>query len=265
MKRIFKATCLSLLILPVTTFSQFPFKGDVIFVPCSPCYSFTGYYLGANVGWKFASYTTDFETDSFVTDDVVTPPQEFEFDTNKNSFTGGGQIGYNLQRNHFLFGFEADWNTQSIGDTNVIEVTNNPAFVEGDTFKTKTRWENSYRLRLGYVYRNWLFYGTAGVSRINYQVTANVLSPDDSNASTSKDTVQETALGETIGIGTELALSKYWSIGTEYRFSTYPGQNFHMNNIEVQASPAVSTPINAHVRGLTTNQLLFKVNFRVYA
>lgn len=262
MKRIFKVASLCLLLLPITTFSQIPYKGDVRFVPCMLCYNFTGYYIGANTGWKWASYSTTFETEAFTVDGVTTLPQDYKINANKNSFTGGGQIGYNMQLRQFLFGFEADWNSQNIGDNPVIVTSTSPVFIPGDNFKTKTRWESSYRLRLGYVYRNWLFYGTVGVSRINFQVTANLLSPDDDNTSIMKDTENRTSTGETVGIGTEWALSKYWSVALEYRFSTYPGKNIHLNNLH---ESTVEIPVSASVRGLNTNQALFKVNFRVYA
>jgi len=265
MKRIFKAACLILLILPISTFSQFPFKGDVVFVPCSPCYNFIGYYAGANAGWKWASYQTNFETGAFTVDDVVTPPEEVEINADKNSFTGGGQIGYNMQLRQFLFGFEGDWNAQSIGDSEVIVTSGSPVFKEGDSFKTKTRWENSYRIRLGYVYRNWLFYGTAGVARINFAVTTDLLPPNRSDAKALEESENKTSTGETVGIGTEYALSRFWSVGLEYRYSIYPGKNFRIENLDVGRTSAVSTPVYANVRGLNTNQLLFKVNFRVYA
>ncbi|HEX2549350.1 MAG TPA: outer membrane beta-barrel protein [Gammaproteobacteria bacterium] len=264
MKRIFKVTCLSLLLFPLATFSQFPFKGEVPlaapFAPCMPCYNFTGYYVGANVGWKWVSYKTTFETDAFSVDGTTTPPQEFEIDAHPNSFTGGGQVGYNLQLRQFLFGFEADWNSQSAGDDETVTSDASTVFVAGDSFKTKTRWENSYRLRLGYVYRNWLFYGTAGISRINFHLSANLL---DTNGETIDDTEGRTSTGETIGFGTEYALTRYWSVGLEYRYAIYPGKNIHLQSLTV--ADGVTTPVTASVRGLNTNQVLFKVNFRVYA
>jgi outer membrane immunogenic protein len=243
------------------------FKGEhMLFSSCIPCHTFTGYYLGANTGWKWASYETTFNSQAFTVGGVATPPESFEFNSSKNSFTGGGQVGYNLQTRQFLFGFEADWNAQSIGNNATIETsTSNPVFVAGDTFKTKTRWENSYRLRMGYVYRNWLLYGTAGVSRIAFQVTGNLLSPDATNNSVMVDTVKKTSTGETVGVGTEVILSKYWSVGLEYRYSMYPGKNYHMDDLTVNSSPFIQTPINVKVRDLNTNQVLFKVNFRVYA
>src|SRR5437763_9672797 len=71
------------------------YKAPAIAAPL--VYNWTGFYIGANVGWGRAR-----------TDDV-----------NANGVIGGGQIGANWQINNFLLGVETDlqWSDQKKAET----------------------------------------------------------------------------------------------------------------------------------------------------
>src|SRR5437867_6881602 len=72
----------------------------------APAYDWSGFYIGGNVGW--ASGTTSISDPGFDWFGGT-------FDRRKDSFTGGGQIGWNHQRGRAVFGVEADMNWLNLG------------------------------------------------------------------------------------------------------------------------------------------------------
>lgn len=265
MKRIFCASSMVVAVLiPTLCFAQSNYKGyKGGFMP----YSFTGYYLGANIGWKWESFSTDINTDAFERlDGVIIPEQTFAFDTNNNVLTGGGQIGFNYQVRHLLFGVEADWNKMNVSDeVDVPFGIVSPVFLPSDCFKVNSHWESSYRIRLGYVLNNWLFYGTAGIARINIQVKTNFVESELEELlfGGEAEDEEDTLTGGTVGIGTEYAITNHWSVGLEYRYASYGGTTLNMGELSVPNTfLTADTEVTAKVDNLKTNQVLAKANFR---
>jgi outer membrane immunogenic protein len=94
--------------------------------PVVSVFSWTGVYLGANLGYGWAN--------SDVSDD--------------NGFVGGGQIGYNYEfDNHLVLGVEGDI------DATGMEFGGNDV-----------DYLFSGRARLGYAFDRWMLYGTGGVA-----------------------------------------------------------------------------------------------------
>ena len=84
------------------------------------------------------------------------------------SWLGGGQIGWNWQRNCTVFGFEADWSWSGMkaGET----------FFDGDagtqdslSIESKLRWFGTARTRAGIVVDNLLVYVTGGFAYANFK------------------------------------------------------------------------------------------------
>lgn len=264
MTRIFHALLLfCALIIPVFSFaqgSQNTYKEEVT----TPLI-FTGYYVGTNLGWKWASFSTSIDTTPYETLAGIVPQQTFEYGTDTNVFDAGVQVGFNYQMRHFLFGLEADWNGMSIGDQETLDATiNSPVFQESDSFKTTSLWEASYRFRLGYVLNNWLFYGTTGLSHAKIEVKTTFIAPTilGNNINLDEDGI---LTGWTLGIGTEYLITKYWSVGLEYRHTGYGNTKYNLGNIIVPTSLINATEVTATVDGYKTDQILAKINFRVVA
>jgi outer membrane immunogenic protein len=243
---------LALLLFPIGCFAQINYKGDRQFFYCAEYCTFSGFYLGGNIGWAWGLYHTSFESPGFVTPSVS---PEYAFTTNKNTITGGGQAGFNYHHNHLLAGFEVDYNTLRIGNEQVVPITFVSAvFNPGDSLSVNNSAEVSYRARVGYVLNNWLFYGTLGFTQMNVNVDAILVAVGETSDKT-------TLLGGTAGIGTEYAISRYWSVGLEYRFTRYAGKNL---DLETLGSEAVGfSPFKATVSDFDINQVFAKVNFRI--
>ncbi len=92
-------------------------------------YSWMGPYVGANLGYEWAS--------------VPNSP------ANPSGLAGGVEAGYNWQSGQFVFGGEADLDLSGANDTFAAWKFSNP-------------WFGTLRARGGYAINNVLFYGTVG-------------------------------------------------------------------------------------------------------
>jgi outer membrane immunogenic protein len=94
-------------------------------------YSWTGPYLGGNLGYEWGSTSNN--------------------PTRPSGFAGGVQGGYNWQTGQFVLGGEADIQLSGASDTFAPWKFSNP-------------WFGTLRGRAGYAISNFLIYGTAGVA-----------------------------------------------------------------------------------------------------
>jgi outer membrane immunogenic protein len=92
-------------------------------------YSWTGPYLGGNLGYQWG--------------DTTRSP------TNPSGIAGGVHGGYNWQTGQFVFGAEADISASGASDTFA-------------PWKFSNRWFGTLRGRVGYAFNNILVYGTGG-------------------------------------------------------------------------------------------------------
>jgi outer membrane immunogenic protein len=113
------------------------------FVP--PPFTWTGFYLGGNLGFAWAQHT--------VTDSIY----GLTFDTGrKDLFIGGGQVGFNYQAGWFVGGVEGDFDgVANNGSTNSIG-TFVPAVGDPIAVTSKHGWIATLAARLGVAANNWL-------------------------------------------------------------------------------------------------------------
>ena len=83
--------------------ADMPVKAPIYKAPVVvPPYSWTGFYVGLNAGGSWGKQDNS----------LVTVPGGVTLFSNSNSldgFIGGGQVGYNWQSDHWVFGLEADF------------------------------------------------------------------------------------------------------------------------------------------------------------
>jgi outer membrane immunogenic protein len=155
----------------------------------SPVYSpvWTGFYIGANAGYGWATYDTALGTDKM------------------KGFIGGGQLGYNWQISSFVLGVEGDlqYSGQKRTETAVIG---------GVTFtgEEKVPWFGTARGRVGYAFDSFMIYATGGAAWSNLKASVSAL-----GATVSTDT---TKMGWTAGGGVEWMFMPRWSVKAEYLY-----------------------------------------------
>ena len=158
-------------------------------------YSWTGFYLGANIGgaWSKATIT-----------DAVTGAN---FSSSNSGFIGGGQFGYNWQFNNWILGVEGD-----IDGTSINKTSNAVAVPLIGTLQASagTDWIATLAGRFGYAFDHWMIYGKAGGAWVQNSATLSNLTTGASVSATNTNS------GWVAGIGAEWAFSGPWSAKIEY-------------------------------------------------
>ena len=159
----------------------------------APSFSWTGFYLGAHVGfgWGQARYT-DF-TGTFANGS-----------TTANGVFGGIQGGYNWQMNQFVFGLEAD--VAASGMRRAYDLGG------GDTYRASIPFLSSVRARAGFAADRALFYVTGGLGIATFQDRVFDASVPATFSASS------TRAGYTLGAGVEYAFTPNWTAKVEYMY-----------------------------------------------
>jgi outer membrane immunogenic protein len=164
------------------------FKDEPIVVPRYG-FSWTGYYLGGNLGYSWGDSST---FDSAAGAGFVVHPL---------GWAGGLQGGYNWQMNNILAGVEVDLGILGATD----KQSSATRFVEAEYGSYGT-----LSARLGMTEDRWLFYLKGGLALANIENRAVV-----PGGQTDSD---ETRVGYTIGGGAEYAFRPDWSMKIEYMY-----------------------------------------------
>jgi outer membrane immunogenic protein len=258
-------------------------------VAVDPGYNWSGFYAGLNIGygWGRSATTTDFIDSG---GGALLSSSAGKFDL--NGVTGGGQIGYNWQRDMFVVGFEADF--QGGGQKGSFDAlcagapaglqdgvctpghrgdnTFDPALPVAFNLAQKLDWFGTVRGRLGVaVTPRVLFYGTGGLAYGRVSTSGSVSAINVSGSPGSGDNLAFTPVaasfnssmvkvGWSAGAGIEGAFADNWSAKLEYLYvdlGTVSG-SLATPVIALSGAPLV-VGYRSHV---TDNILRFGVNYR---
>ena len=203
----------------VTTSLSVPsFAADLPPAP-APVFTWTGVYLGANVGAWFAPNNPKHEALGF-------PSSGFDLVPNGGGqnvgATGGFQAGYNYQIGSFVPGFETDFDY--LGNCRGGTFTAPPAYASFGVGSYSLSGGCSYysgtlRGRLGYAIDHVLVYGTAGIAyggnRNPGSVILNPIAPGNYFAAGASASARTKYV---FGAGIEYALSDHWFARAEYLY-----------------------------------------------
>lgn len=160
--------------------------------PPIPVFTWTGFYIGGQVGYDFGK---DYNSAA-------------GFGTSSAGVIGGAHIGYNYQfpASNFVVGLEGD-----------VEGTSAKAYgyygaSALDYYKEQI--QGSVRGRLGYAVDRVLFYATGGAAfgGLNNNYYNGALAPVS---------YSHTRVGYTVGGGVEYAINNNWSVRAEYRYTDF--------------------------------------------
>jgi outer membrane immunogenic protein len=157
--------------------------------------SWAGFYGGVNVGYGWSP-----------SNDQLALSGDFPTGLSPEGGFGGGQIGYNWQVGHLVFGAEADLQGADISDR-VHD------FNFGDNFHSSLDYFGTIRGRLGYAFDRTLVYATAGFAYGGVHNTVN--GPLLLGAPYRFD---GTATGYVLGAGVEYKFNPAWSVKGEYQY-----------------------------------------------
>jgi len=159
--------------------------------PPIPVFSWTGLYVGGQVGYAFGQ-------DHY---SVVGFP--ISGSASGSGVLGGAHIGYNFEPSlgGLVLGLEGDVNGSSYRGSSTLF---------GITGTGKSPIDGSIRGRAGFAVDRALFYATGGAAFASFNYS-------NSNG----DSSSNTRVGYTVGGGIEYALTNDWSVRAEYRYSDF--------------------------------------------
>src|SRR3984893_6327704 len=187
-------------------------------LPYVPAFTWTGLYLGANVGFGGDRFVYPFSAVAVGGGAAIAGSASIT----SSGVIGGGQLGYNWAfPNNFLLGFETDFDGAAIRG----KVTANAAGQIGGApfgfaaqIGSRINYIGTVRGRVGYAWDRFLVYGTGGFAygEVNSAVSAAV---DVGGASVAISATQNRSrTGWTAGGGFEYAITKNLTVKTEYLY-----------------------------------------------
>jgi outer membrane immunogenic protein len=197
--------------------------------PIMAPWSWTGFYVGGNVGYGWGTGKNDLSVLQTDTGPGFTNIATFgATDSNKvDGVIGGAQAGYNWQFSNFVLGLETDIQASGQKGTNTfggliinnstVNTGNNPASA---TDTTKLDWFGTTRGRLGLAFDRWLVYGTGGVAygEVNESGSIQPATPAGFGGLNAPFVWNQssTRVGWAAGAGVENAITRNWSWKLEY-------------------------------------------------
>jgi outer membrane immunogenic protein len=190
---------------------------EVMPAPPQPECDWSGFYIGANIGWaNFQAKFTDLDYwegyDTRVLEDV--------------NFTGGGQVGFNWQHDAFVFGIEAD---AAYLNTDVHTHTTFGQTGSGNNFQddnAELNFLGTLRGRAGLAYHNALIYVTAGLAYAHGEWEERYVAEPPSEEVTTW-TGDDWRWGWTAGVGAEYMLNCHWTVRLETLYTNLEDDTVH--------------------------------------
>ncbi len=202
-----------------------------VFVPPAPVFSWTGFYLGGQIGYAWGQTNLNFN-DSFGDLD--------QFSYQNSGVIGGAHAGYLMQINGccMVAGVEGDVDGTSLTKsgsafapfgTALVGAGALDAPIPGNvTVQVNHNVEGSIRGRLGWAlgalgWNRVLVYATGGVAfgGFNENVAATFADPASGTIIGGNANSSTTRVGWTVGGGLEYAMTDNWSLRAEYRYTDF--------------------------------------------
>lgn len=189
-----------------------------------------GIYVGANIGWAFGNFSAN-ATSGSLTADLGS--------VNASGVAGGGQVGAQMEVNHFVLGVEADFQGSSQDHSDTYNFFGTPVSVSASM-----PWFATVRGRLGYAVDNVLLYGTGGLAIVDGKLSASALGVTAS--------IEKSHLGWTAGGGVEWAFARQWAAKVEY---------LYMDSGNIELANVAGIKLNGRIKD---NIVRFGLNYFIY-
>jgi outer membrane immunogenic protein len=177
------------------------------YVPAPPPFTWTGIYVGGNVGWGWTSLNLT-DTGPGVFGQVF--PIGSTQSSNQDGFLGGAQIGVNWQFQQFVIGAEADFDATAIKNSQGGGGFGNGSY--------SNPWMSTFAARFGWAADRALFYGKAGGAYM--QEKYNFGASDGSAVTGTFD-----RFGWMLGAGIEYAVTDNITLKAEYNYLNFGTSN----------------------------------------
>lgn len=246
MRKIFGAL-LGFAALPVAAghAADMPMKAPPV---AAAVYSWTGFYLGGEVGGGWSrSTTTNINPSGGFPAGFVNGPIDM------SGVLGGGYAGYNYQINNIVLGIDGYYDGADLTGSG-IDLSPTTGNISNKNEKMK--WDAAITGRLGLTVNNWLFFVKGGWAWAGF--SGNSVSVTPGGALVGSGTSSDTRNGGTVGVGVEYGFTPQWSAKLEYDYVKFQTASYTSSNVSAAGVP--STP--AHTATSDLNGLKAGVAYR---
>jgi outer membrane immunogenic protein len=179
-------------------------KEAPVYVAPAPVYSWTGFYVGADIGGSWGNNNLW----------IPTSVGNFSHNANNSGVIGGGFVGYNYQINNFVLGVQGEFDGTSSSNNRWLDSSGRfQASYSQD-------WIASIDGRLGYAMDRTLIYAIGGAAW-----SQNTASLTDNFWNGTVASRSATRSGYDIGGGVEYAFTNNWTGRVEYRYYNFGNSN----------------------------------------
>ncbi|HEY8031599.1 MAG TPA: outer membrane beta-barrel protein [Methylocella sp.] len=231
-----------------------------VYLPPPPLFTWTGIYIGGQVGGAWGTGGRSFTAFDAVTGTFV---ESSSGGGNPGGVIGGGHIGYDYQiptwnwlsSSGVVIGLEGSIDGSSLSKTTVVDLPG--AFGGSGTLSAHTSADiqGSIRGRLGMAWDRVLVYGTGGVAFGGITTDFELNAVDAAGVPFFLQTSRSNSrTGWTVGGGIEYAVTNNWSVGVEYRYTDF-------GTLSREASLADGSFINVS-RTLRENQVQARFSYK---
>lgn len=267
--------------------ADLPVKAPVYEPPPPPVYSWTGFYIGANIGGGWGDRNVGYAANDLLSLGLFLPnfpnlngaPPPASIHT--SGVLGGLQVGYNWQMGSaWLIGAEADidWSgvKGSASTGGALGQFMFPPFV--NTVEEKVEWLGTVRARLGYLPTpNLLAFVTGGFAYGEVEQSGSYTTADatlgtlvrlgygydcSANVPCFSGSASDTAFGGAAGGGLEYAIAKNWTIRGEYLYVSLAGKSVIETATALPAGTTIPSSFTANFGRTNLNIVRAALNYR---
>lgn len=224
--------------------ADLPAKAPVFKAPASIPYSWTGFYVGGQIGggWSATQAT-------LVTGDAFFPAGTQLNTVNSSGVLGGVYAGYNYQIDQIVVGIDGDYSWAGLSGSSTTALATGTSV----NVSSKVKWVATLTGRLGYAFeRNWLLFAKGGAAWAGYSGESAAFGTAGANVG--NGTNSQTRNGWTIGAGAEWGFAAHWSAKLEYDYVKFSTANFNSTETSVPAG-IVTTPARSATSSLSMAKL----------
>lgn len=223
----------------------------------APPFSWTGTYVGANVGGVWGAFAFNPATTNDLTGAVGVPGT---MNLNNNSLIGGLQAGYNWQISQWVLGLEQDYQFTGLKQTATFAA---PAglFLAGDLMAVKTDYLAATRAKVGMTWDRALIYAAGGLETGEFDVTSGYVARGAGGSPALAFTdANKLHFGFNVGAGIDYAVTNNVFVGLEYRYLDLGKETYNLGAF-TPAGVGAQTVTNSV--GLTASEVTARLNFKL--
>jgi outer membrane immunogenic protein len=223
----------------------------------APAFSWTGTYVGANVGGIWGSFDTNPATTNNLTGAVGAPGA---MNITNSSVIGGVQAGYNWQIGQYVLGLEQDYQFTGLKQTATFAAPAG-AFLPGDSMAVKTDYLAASRAKIGMAWDRALIYAAGGLETGEFDVTsAYVARGAGGSPALGFTDANKLHFGFNVGAGIDYAVTNNVFVGVEYRYLDLGKDTYNLGAFTPAGAPAqtVSNSVS-----MTASEVTARLNFKL--